>query len=68
MDRTITLTTKELTLVANILRGLEPIRRGLPPERVEMYPATQPKEFVSALGKIEAAKWKSSSHDQELLR
>lgn len=54
MDRTITFTSTELNLLASILRGLEPIRRGLPQDPVEGYVRPQPHLKSQALAQVKA--------------
>ena len=50
----IDLSREELTMISDVMRRLEPIRRGLPPDQVAIF-VTRP-EFASAPRKIDDGK------------
>jgi len=56
----IDLTSKELKVISDVLRRVEPMRREYPANPGIRIFVDKP-EFASALAKIDAAKWKSYS-------
>jgi len=58
--RLIDLTSKELTVITDLLRRVEPMRREYPASPGIRVLVDKP-EFASALAKIDDAKWKGYS-------
>lgn len=58
--RLIDLTSKELTIISDLLRRVEPMRREYPADPGIRILVDKP-EFASVLAKIDDAKWKSDS-------